>query len=73
MYVPQTYVAQPTQIQNVNQFASFQIPPPHYSQTGPQGFQNYYAVNSTTVNPYGHNSSSVEGPKFTLEQINQQL
>lgn len=67
MFKPQSHItSQPINIQFMNQPVSYQMPPPQIPQ---QGLQNYYAVNSTVVG----SSLPTEGPRFTLEQIDQQL
>lgn len=70
---PVSNFQQPVHIQYVNQPATYVQQISHEGETGhilPP--QNYYAMNSTTVNSMGSNIVS-EAPKFNLEHINQQL
>lgn len=74
VYRPQAYVNPTVNIQVGNFPTSYSVPAinPGSSGVKTQGLQNYYAVNSTTMNTYGSNVVN-EGSKFTLDQINQQL
>ena len=74
VYRPPTYVNPQVNFQMSNQPVSYSVSAvnPVSSTVGSQGLQNFYAVNSTTMNTYGSKIAN-EGPKFTLEQINQQL
>lgn len=57
VYRPQSYVPAPVNVQVVNHPVSYPVSSinPGSSGVGTQGLQNYYAVNSTTINSYGSN------------------
>jgi hypothetical protein len=73
VFRPVSNYQQPVHIQYVNQPATYVQPIVQEGETAhivPR--ENYYAMNSKTVNSMGSNIVS-EAPKFNLEQINQQL
>ena len=72
VFRPSQIVNPPVNIQVINNPNNYQVHVPSYIEPAHQGLQNYYAVNKTTTYPY-QTHTSIEGPKFTLEQINQQL
>lgn len=65
-------VTQPINYKVTNNPNNYQAHGPSYIEPSHQGSYNFYGVNTTNIQSYLPHTS-VEAPKFTIEQINQQL